>query len=148
MNNNYSNNHPLCNKSDDPDVKSLLRKRFPYGHPRFIEILLEMMDLHSRKNRDYAASDLGHSPLGNFQRVGKILGLYPGLDPSDPRVVACVYRLKQLDQTLFSISIGREGKVEGMSPRYRDQSVYTVIEEILNEEISKTEGSIPWTPRV
>ena len=126
--------------STNKDLKVLLREQFPHGHPRFIEILLDMMDLHSRKNRDYAASDLGHSPLGNFQRVGKILGLYPGLDPSDPRVVACIYRLKQLDQTLFSISIGREGKVEGMSPRYRDQSVYTVIEEILNEEVSQNKG--------
>ena len=33
------------------EVLASLREEFPYGHEKFYSILLELMDLHNRKNR-------------------------------------------------------------------------------------------------
>ena len=87
------------------------------GHPSFIPLTLEEIDLHARKNRDYAK---GGDPLGNFKRVANILSNYPGLDLSNPAVVAIVYALKQLDAALWMIANKYEGNVEGVDERLRE----------------------------
>ena len=46
-----------------------LKKLYPYGHPNFIELAVNCMELHSQKNHDYAK---GGNPLGNFNRVSEI----------------------------------------------------------------------------
>ena len=102
-----------------------------FGHPKFYEIVDELMQLHSEKNHDYAA---GGDPLGNFHRVAKILEMYPGLKPSDPTVVALIYALKQLDAALWILSNGHEAKVEGIKDRLRDVAVYSILQMILSEE--------------
>lgn len=113
-----------------------MRKAFPHGHADFIPLLVQIADLHSRKNKDYAASDLGLSALGNFERVARIFSIYEeagaGLKLSDPRVIALVYSFKQLDQVLFSIAIGREGAIEGNETRLQDDAVYKLITILLN----------------
>ena len=102
-----------------------------HGHPQFYEILKDLGDLHSRKNHDYAS---GGDALGNFQRVAKILEMYPGLKLSSPTVVAVIYALKQLDATLWMLSNGHLAQVEGISSRLQDVAVYSILEMILNEE--------------
>ena len=102
-----------------------------YGHPDFYRLCEEEMDLHSRKNYDYAA---GGNPLGNFNRVSAILAMYPGLKPSDPAVVAITYLMKQLDASLWMLSNGHEAKVEGQKERWQDISVYSKIISILISE--------------
>ena len=74
-----------------------LREQYPHGHPAFLPITLKELELHSKKNNDYAS---GGSPLGNFERVATILALYPNLKLSDQRVVALVYPLKQIHPVL------------------------------------------------
>jgi hypothetical protein len=101
-----------------------LKAEFPHGHPEFLPMLLEKMKLHSDKNHDYAR---GGNPLGNFERVAKILGQYPGLDLSDPVVVMLVYALKQVDATLWGLSQKIEQKVEGPIERLGDVLVYAGI---------------------
>src|SRR5262245_17197436 len=86
---------------DSSAVVEQLRNVFPYGHPEFLDILVAQAQLHSDKNHDYAA---GGKPTGNFDRVASILSLYPGLKLSDPRVVALVYALKQVDAVLWGLS--------------------------------------------
>lgn len=105
-------------------LEDTLREQFPHGHRRFIEISLEEMQLHSDKNHDYAS---GGDALGNFKRVAAILALYPDLKISDPRVVALVYALKQVDATLWALNSGIEAKVEGIEKRLADVSVYSKI---------------------
>jgi hypothetical protein len=85
---------------------------------------LRELELHSEKNHDYAK---GGSPLGNFERVSSILALYPKLSLSDQRVVALVYALKQLDAVLWGLSEDIEHKVEGLTERLQDISVYSKI---------------------
>ena len=113
----------------DSDDSGALRS----GHPRFYEMTQEEIELHDRKNHDYAR---GGDPLGNFYRVGKILALYLNLNPSDPRIVAMTYALKQLDAVLWMISGGYEGDVEGIDDRLRDVHVYMKLARILNEELN------------
>jgi len=94
------------------------------GHPMFHQFLEEMGDLHDKKNYDYA---FGGSPVGNFDRVAKILGMY-NLQLHDPAVVAVIYMLKQLDAYLWMKArdiTSRTG--EGADERLRDLGIYSTI---------------------
>jgi hypothetical protein len=112
-------------------VRDELKKKYPHGHPKFIDLILDEIKLHSEKNFDYSA---GGDPLGNFNRVGAILDLYPGLKPGDPIVVAVTFLLKQLDASLWMLSQDYSAKVEGHAERWRDVAVYAKIISILIEE--------------
>ena len=102
-----------------------------HGHPRFYEIQEELAKLHSDKNYDYAA---GGDPLGNFERRAAIYAMYPGLDLSDPAVVALLDATKQMEAVLWMYSNGHKAKVEGKRSRMKDVAVLSVIDMILEEE--------------
>lgn len=102
-----------------------------HGHPRFYELLDEFAELHSKKNKDYAQ---GGVSTGNFDRVGKILSMYPGLSMSSPPVVALLYMLKQLDAVMWSLSQGYETAVESRHDKMRDIAVYATLAIVLAEE--------------
>lgn len=106
------------------EIVDQLRQEYPYGHPAFLPITMEELQLHSDKNHDYAA---GGSPLGNFERVSAILALYPNLKAGDRRVVALIYALKQIDAVLWGINSNIVAKVEGLKGRLQDISVYAKI---------------------
>lgn len=108
-----------------------LRTLYPHGHPQFLPITLRELKLHSEKNHDYAK---GGPPLGNFTRVAAMLEMYPRLSLSDPRVVALVYALKQLDAVLWGPSEQIEHKVEGLDARLQDISVYAKLVMCMNSE--------------
>lgn len=121
----------MTNAATEHNIYSYLREEFPHGHPAFLPITLKEMQLHSDKNHDYAKG--GH-PLGNFTRVADLLKNYPNLSLSDPRVVALVYALKQLDAVLWGLSEGIEHKVEGLNARLQDISVYAKLVMCMNNE--------------
>lgn len=102
-----------------------------FGHSRFYEILEELAQLHSDKNHDYAS---GGNPLGNFMRRADLYHRYPGLDLSDPVVVALVDAMKQLDAALWIKSNKHKPKVEGVLERLKDVAVYAVLAMVLEEE--------------
>jgi len=105
-------------------LEEKLKRAYPHGHPEFIPILLDKMQLHSDKNHDYAR---GGNPLGNFERVSKILELYPNLPLNHPVVIMLVYMLKQFDSVFWGLSQRIEHKVEGFIPRLGDILVYSGI---------------------
>lgn len=117
-----------------------LKGIFPFAHPDFIEICFDQMDLHNRKNHDYAA---GGSPLGNFERVGKIFEQYPNLRPSDPEVILWVYNMKQIDAVLWAMNTGLEAKVESKKPRLMDNGVYSIIAVILDAIATAKKRGVP-----
>lgn len=90
------------------------------------------MQLYSDKNHDYAGDD---NPFGNFERVAKILSLYPGLDLTDRVVVALVYMLKQLDAVLRIKADKVATRVESLDSRLADIAVYSKIIRIM--EVSR-----------
>lgn len=109
-----------------------LRETFPNGHKRFYEILLDLMDLHNRKNRDYATKE---DPLANFKRVAEWCKKYKLLTPGNEELkVAIIYSLKQWDAALKLVGDNTEGQVEGIPDRLRDVAVYAVLEEIIYGE--------------
>ena len=120
----------LAPKIDYDVVTDVLRRVFPHGHEKFIELSLQEMSLHSKKNYDYAH---GGDPLGNFVRVASILSNYPRLKLTAP-VVALVYAMKQLDAVLWQLSQGYEGTVEGIDDKAMDIHVYVKLFRILLEE--------------
>jgi hypothetical protein len=122
----------LEEKVANQGVEEVLREVFPYGHPQFLPITLQEIELHSMKNHDYAK---GGSPLGNFQRVAAILALYPNLDLADQRIIALVYAMKQLDAVLWGLNQNIKHKVEGMNSRLQDISVYAKIVMCMNKDL-------------
>ncbi len=90
---------------------------------RFKQLVDEELALVEAKSNDYAGEKAA-DPFGNFNRVSKILAMYPGLKLSDPIVVGIVYMLKQLDSVLNGLSTGTEMKVEGYDKRFQDLGIY------------------------
>jgi hypothetical protein len=115
-----------------------LRILYPNGHPNFITLTVDEMDLHSRKNHDYSH---GGSPVGNFTRVAQIIALYPGIDWTKPQNVALFYMFKQLDAALWMEAKGHTAVVEGQDDRWRDVSVYAKIIRLLLRESTPNENS-------
>lgn len=120
-------------------VVEQLREVFPHGHPEFLPITIAEAELHSAKNHDYAS---GGKPTGNFDRVAAILALYPKLRLSDPRVVALVYALKQVDAVLWGLNENIKHKVEGLNERLQDISVYSKIVMCMNRDIAREAADI------
>lgn len=104
-------------------IEDQLRAVYPHGDPQFIKEVIRDVELHSRKNADYAA---GGDPLGNFKRVSSLLSNYPDLPLSSHVGVALVYMLKQLDAVLWNLCQKHELN-ESAAERWRDITVYSVI---------------------
>jgi len=94
------------------------------------QLTMEELNLYKAKNKDYTK---GGSPYGNFERVASILSLYPKLKLSDPRIVAMVYLMKQLDSCLWMLSEEYEGEVENIDTRLTDVTVYSKICRLLGD---------------
>jgi len=108
------------------------------GHPRVHEILAGLSVLHERKNTDYATGGI-QGPLGNFERVSKIMALYVGMQWDTPIGVALCYLLKQFDAALMLLSTKRESiNGEGVRERLQDVASYSVLGMVINEEGRKT----------
>lgn len=104
------------------------------GHPKFHQIVDEMKELHSKKNRDYSEGGK-QGPLGNFIRVSEIKKLYPGFDWESPFGTAIDYMLKQFDAMMILRATKRKSVTgEPIKSRLRDIAIYTVIAEIINDE--------------
>lgn len=95
------------------------------------ELTQQELTLYRKKNKDYTQ---GGDPFGNFNRVSKILSLYPKLELANPQVVAMVYMLKQLDAALWMLSEGYEGELENIDTRLTDVHVYAKIARLLGRE--------------
>jgi len=122
----------LRKKKSKEEIVKEFKKLFKHGHPMFYEIILSNCQLHNDKNRDYATID---EPLGNFVRVGKWAREY-GLitEGYEATKVALLFALKQWDAVLKLMRDNQKGKVEGVSERLNDISVYSIIARILYEE--------------
>jgi len=117
-------------------ILAFVREKFPHGHPDFYEIMIDLMDLHNRKNHDYASDE---NPLSNFQRVGHLADIYNvwGWKVSSAVKIACINKLKQFDAYMNLLQEGKEALVEGVPERLKDVAVYSVLEMILLEESAK-----------
>lgn len=81
-----------------------------------------MIQLHSKKNHQYAH---GGPPLGNFERVAKLMEMYSGRKwPIDsPITVAWMYLLKHFDAVMWDLANGQTPNDENLG----DIAVYMNI---------------------
>jgi hypothetical protein len=120
------------------DLRELLKKACPNGHPAFTDMAVRAAILHSLKNKDYAG---GGAPLGNFIRRSKKASAYKtgevhGIDLSDPVQIMLWDMEKQLDAAWWLRVKHNRGAVEGEAKRIWDVVVYGMIAlcRILDEE--------------
>ena len=122
----------------DENLERIL-EMFPHGHRDFYKIMFDLMDLHNRKNHDYASDE---NPLSNFDRVGELCDKY-GIwewECSSALKVAAVYMLKQFDAFMNLMQTNKSALVEGVPERLKDVAVYSVLEMILfDEQLPKPE---------
>ena len=122
-----------------------VRVMFPNGHPDFYRKMIELCDLHSSKNHDYASNE---DPMSNFTRVGMLADTYDiwGWDTPASFKVATLYMLKQFDAFMNLLKCKKEGKVEGVSDRLGDVTVYSVIMDILYREGRAIDTKVSYAP--
>ena len=121
-------------KAVERAYRKALNPIFPWPPPdqsEFSKLSQDEVELYQAKNRDYTH---GGDPNGNFNRVSKILSLYPDLKLSNPEIICLVYMLKQLDAALWMLNQGYEGDTEDVDTRLRDVHVYAKICRILHKE--------------
>ena len=106
------------------ELEEALRKAFPHGHPKYVELTLEELTLFDVKNHDFAFVG---DPLGNFNRVSAIKRLYPGFDWESPFGTCIDYFLKQFDSMMWMRCKGIVAKVEDIPKRLMDMIVYAKI---------------------
>jgi len=103
-----------------------------YGHPDFYKLAEAEIELHNKKNYQYASDK---DPLGNFRRVGilchKILN---NPDVPDNIKVGMVFMAKQIDAVYDMIGEGKTDTIESIEDKFRDISVYSKINNILYRE--------------
>jgi hypothetical protein len=115
--------------SPEESEAQYLREKFPYGHPDYIPMTLDELEVHSQKNHDYAREG---NALGNFYRVSEALGAM-GMNLT-PTMVAIVYGFKQIDAAIQMMTKGYEGDIEGVDSRLRDAHIYLKLARILHKE--------------
>jgi hypothetical protein len=128
---------PLVPLTPRGELEQSARDQFSHGHPEFTKISIDELELHSRKNNDYAR---GGDPLGNFDRVASILANYPGLSLGDRKTIALTYALKQLDAALYMLANGYNGAVEGVYARLGDVSIYAKLVQCMLRDEEKENG--------
>jgi len=94
---------------------------------RFHEIVKEMVDLHDKKNQDYA----GDEYLPNFLMCEKHMGI--------PGWKGCIVRLSDKMSRLMNIAKNDEISVgdETITDTLMDLAVYAIITRILYEDFKK-----------
>ena len=94
---------------------------------RFHEIVKEMVELHDRKNRDYAGNDY----LSNFLMCEKYMGI-PGWKGSIIRLSDKMARVMNIAKN-DEVSVGDETITDTLM----DLAVYAIITRILYEDFKK-----------
>lgn len=109
-----------------------MRTREFHGHPDYLKLTEDELQLHSAKNKDYAKFG---DPLGNFKRVSDILKIW-GYNIS-PDLVALIFALKQQDAVMWQMSHGYASECDSQDERMADNHVYWKIARILRQQKEK-----------
>ena len=96
------------------------------GHHRFYEILMQMAELHARKNSNYAEDG---NPLSNLKECEKF---------GVPAYIGTMVRMSDKWSRLQQLTKGKTDAVgENIKDTLLDMAVYSILEYILIEEFEK-----------
>ena len=104
-----------------------------HGHPRFYEILEAMVELHSRKNHDYAGTS---DPLKNLRACERL-----ELKPFIGVMVRLQDKWSRLEEFVKSGKLMVKG--ESVKDTLMDNAVYSILAIILYEEQEKIDRTKP-----
>lgn len=117
---------------DDDFISTSPRKNY-HGHPQFYKLLVQMAELHSRKNHDYAG--IGN-PLRNFYKCKEM-----GLTPFQGIMVRLSDKWSRLESFLKQGTL--EVKDESVKDTLMDNAVYSLLATILLDEQLKDKKECP-----
>lgn len=107
-------------------IKKLKEMKTLGGHPRFYELLLQIADLHSRKNKNYAEDADPLSNLRECERMGV------------PAHIGVAIRLTDKFSRYTQLLKGKKDLVgESVFDTLLDISIYSLLSIILIEENQK-----------
>ena len=101
------------------------------GHPDFYKLTDEEIELHNKKNYQYANQS---DPLGNFKRTAKLTKKLFKDGINIPLAVAMVLMSKQVDAVYDMVGENKENTIESIEDKFRDISVYSKLCIILGRE--------------
>jgi hypothetical protein len=107
---------------------------FPHGHKAFNKIMFELMQLHSDKNKGYAG---GGVPLGNFDRVARVMSNYPRFPLDTPAGILLMYVMKHFDRIMWDMCQGKMPSIDAVS----DIAVYMTILQCMNADRNAEYGA-------
>lgn len=114
-----------------------------HGHPEFVDTVLNMLKLHSKKNKQYATEE---EPLGNFKLgailAEKVINPPDGTFTEKERQIAYALILAT-KQVLGSMEILAEKKTDtpdSLNEKLGDVAVYNMICMILNNVLGEEEA--------
>ena len=99
-------------------------KRKRYGHPLFYKVCEELMELHSKKNYQYATID---NPLGNFNRCGEMNKVLFKEDVNPYIATILIYMSKQWDGLLQIVGLGKTEICDQLEDKAFDLACYAII---------------------
>jgi hypothetical protein len=85
------------------------------GHPEFLNIIVEMLELHSRKSSDYASEESPFSNIELCERAG--FEAWKGV----------IIRLGDKYSRLLNALAGKLLKCEGVEDSFLDNACYSII---------------------
>lgn len=85
------------------------------GHPEFLNIVMEMAELHSKKSNDYASQE---SPFSNIELCEKA---------NFPAWKGVIIRLGDKYSRLLNALAGKLFKCEGIEDAFLDNACYSII---------------------
>jgi hypothetical protein len=125
---NYPEDTPTISPERKVEILTkIVSENYPNGHRKFNELMIEMMQLHSDKNKGYAG---GGVPLGNFRRVAQIMSLYPNFPIESPSGMVIMYCMKHIDRVLWDMSRSLRPSDESLA----DIAVYMTILRCINHD--------------
>lgn len=122
-------------------MRDTIKELFQGGHPAFNDMMLDQMELYSRKNTNYAG---GGSPLGNFNRVANMMKSYPNLQQGDPAVALIGMVVKQIDNVLWALNTAKFYSSESIDEHLADISVYMNILRCMRLDAQPAMGGFLW----
>jgi len=126
----------MSNEEEDRDLRERIRKRFPFGHPAFYDLIWEMCSIHSLKNKGYG----GTNPLGNFMESERF-GV-PAWKGCLVRITDKVSRIYNLTAKIDDPNYADAVKMETLEDTLIDLANYSLLCLILFKGRKKNEQTI------
>ena len=111
-----------------------------FGNPRFYELLKEIEELYSKKNKQYNSAD---DTLGHFKRLSVLMGKILKKDMKNKPLATCLAIMsKQIDAVYDMVGENKVDTPDKLEDKFKDIAIYSLICIILSEQCGEYEPKI------